>query len=55
MTEEHKDKIRCAHKKSGVGLWMRGRTLTDVTRQKISDANRGRVMTDEMKRRYSYG
>lgn len=54
MTEEHKDKIRCSHKKNGVGLWMRGKTLTDITRQKISDALRGRVMTDEMKCRYSY-
>lgn len=53
MTEEHKYKIRCSHKKNGVGLWMAGRKLSDETRKKISISNRGRVVTDETRKRYS--
>ena len=51
MTEEHKYKIRCSHRKNGVGLWMVGRKLSNATRQKIAVANRGRIMTDEQRQR----
>jgi len=42
MLEETKRKISEHHKKFGVGKWMKGRHLSEITKKKLSLANKGR-------------
>ncbi len=55
MTDEHKHKLSISHKKNGIGKWMNGRTLTDKTKEKISNSHKGKKLTTETKLKMSLG
>ena len=53
MTDEHKLKLSISHKKNGIGKWMNGKTLTDKTKEKISNSHKGKKLTTETKLKMS--
>jgi hypothetical protein len=53
MTYEQKIKLSVIHKKNGTGKWMNGRTLTDKTKEKISNSHKGKKLTTETKLKQS--
>jgi len=55
MTDEHKLKLSISHKKNGVGKWMKGKTLTDKIKEKISNSHKGKKLTTETKLKMSLG
>ena len=48
-----REKISVSCKKSGVGKWMLGRKLPSWIRKKISEANKGKRRSEEIKRKMS--
>ena len=50
MTDEHKLKLSISHKKNGIGKWMNGKTLTDKTKEKISNSHKGKKLTTLFKK-----
>jgi hypothetical protein len=46
MSEEHKQKISLHHKQNGSGKWMKGRSPSKEIRDKISKANKNRIVSD---------
>jgi len=52
-TNEHKKHISETCKRVGVGKWMRGRHLSEKTKNKIGEACKGKKHTEETKRKIS--
>ncbi len=53
MPDSQKDRIRKTHLKLGVGRWMSGRKLDATTKLKISLHNKGKVLSNETKKKLS--
>jgi len=53
MSDLHKEKISKHHLISGIGKWMLGRNHTDETKRKISNSNKGKIVSDKTKQKLS--